>query len=206
MFVRRTRFEGSPEKLEQTIQTYRQQLLPVMKQAPGFKGAVLLANRATAAGQSVTLWESDEAEQASRSAGETLRAQAMQSSGGRVVDVESYEEVVRETGDAAQPGMGSFMRLNTVQGAPDKIEDGIRFVREQVVPMLKQQAGFQAVMMGVNHENGHAYVTSAWESADARQASEAAVRAQRGQASQSIGGGQVRIDEYEVVFIEMIAT
>ena len=79
-------------------------------------------------------------------------------------------------------------------------------MREQVVPLLKQQAGFLAVMMGINRENGRAYVTSAWESADARQASEAAVRAQRGQAGQLMGGGQVSVDEYEVVFIEMAET
>ena len=206
MFVRRTRVEFSPEKLEQTIQNYQQQLLPVMKQEAGFRGAVLLANRATGAAQSVTLWESEEAERASRPTGERLRAQAVQTSGGRVVDVESYAEVLREGSDTAQPGAASFMRVNSMQAAQDKLEEGIRFVREQVVPLLKQQDGFQAVMMGVNRENGRAYVTSAWESADARQASEAAVRAQRGQAGQLMGGGQVSVDEYEVVFIEMTET
>jgi len=206
MFVRRTRVEGSPEKLDQTIQTYPQQLLPVMKQEPGFRGAVLLANRTTGATQSVTLWESEEAERASRPTGEKLRAQAVQSSGGRVLDVESYEEVVSELSDAAQPGMASFMRVNSLQAAPDKLEDGIRFVREQVVPMLKQQAGFRALRMGVNRENGRAYVTSAWESADTRQASDTAVRAQRGQAGELMGGIQVSVDEYEVVFIEVAET
>jgi len=206
MFVRRTRVEGSPEKLDQTIQAYPQQLLPVMKQEPGFRGAVLLANRTTGATQSVTLWESEEAERASRPTGEKLRAQAVLSSGGRVLDVESYEEVVSELSDAAQPGMASFMRVNSLQAAPDKLEDGIRFVREQVVPMLKQQAGFLAVRMGVNRENGRAYVTSAWESADTRQASDTAVRAQRGQAGELMGGIQVSVDEYEVVFIEVAQT
>lgn len=38
MFVRRTRVEGSPEEIEQLIQTYEEQLLPVMKQRPGFRG------------------------------------------------------------------------------------------------------------------------------------------------------------------------
>jgi heme-degrading monooxygenase HmoA len=106
MFVRRTRVEFSPEKLERTIQTYQQELLPAIKQEAGFRGAVLLANRATGAAQSVTLWESEEAERASRPTGDRLRTQA----------------------------------------APDKLEDGIRFVREQVVPLLKQQAGFLAVI------------------------------------------------------------
>lgn len=202
MFVRRTRVEGSPDKLDQTIQNYQQQLLPVIKKAAGFRGAVLLANRATGAGQSVTLWESEEAERASRPAAEALRGQAMQSTGGRVVDVESYEEVLQERSTAAQMGT-AFMRVNTVQAAPDKLEDGITFVRENVVPLLKQQPGFQALMMGVNRQNGRSYVTSAWESAEARQASDNAVRAQRGQAGQ-VMGGQVSVDEYEVVFIEMV--
>jgi heme-degrading monooxygenase HmoA len=202
MFVRRTSVEGSPEKLEQTIQNYQQQL-PILKQEPGFRGAVLLANRATGAAQSVTLWEDEEAERASRPTGEKVRAQAMLTSGGRVLDVESYEEVVRERDNAPQAGLGSHMRVNSLRAAPEKLEDGIRFVREQVVPLLKQQAGFRATMMGVNRENGRVYVTSAWETAEARQASDAAVREQRRQAAELMGGGQVSVDEYEVVFIEV---
>jgi hypothetical protein len=127
----------------------------------------------------------------------------MQTSGGRVLDVESYEEVVSERSNAAQPGMASFSRVSSLQAAPDKLEAGIRFVREQVVPLLKQQAGFQAAMMGVNRQNGRVYVTSAWETAQARQASDAAVRDQRHQASELMGGTPVSVDEYEVVFIEV---
>ena len=206
MFVRRTRVEGSPEKLEQTIQNYQQQLLPVIKQEAGFRGAVLLANRATGAAQSVTLWESEETERASRPTGERLRAQAVQSSAGRVLDVESYEEVLQERSDTAQSGMASFIRFNSMQAAPDKLEDGIRFVRDQVVPLLKQQPGFQAAMMGVNRDSGRAYVTSAWESAEARQASDARVRDQRSQAGELLGGIQVSVDEYEIVFLEVAET
>jgi heme-degrading monooxygenase HmoA len=202
MFVRRTRVEGSPEKLDQTIENYRQQLLPELKQQAGFRGTVLLGNRSTGAGLSVTLWESEEAERASRPTGDRLRAQALQNSGGRLRDVESYEEVLREPSGAPQ---GAFMRVSSVQAAPDKLEEGIRFVREQVVPLLKQQTGFQAVLMGVNRENGRAYVTSAWESANARQASEAAVSAQRSQAGQLMGG-QVSVEEYEVVLMEIPQT
>jgi heme-degrading monooxygenase HmoA len=204
MFVRRTQIEGSPEKLEQTVQTFQQQVLPVMKQEAGFRGAVLLANRATGAAQSVTLWESEAAERASRPTGDRVRAQAVQTFGGRTLDVESYQEVLQERSQIAQPGMASFMRVNSMQAAPDKLEDGIRFVRDQIVPLLKQQAGFLAVMMGVNREDGRAYVTSAWESAEARQASDAVVSDRRRQAGQLMGGIQVTVDEYEVVFIEIL--
>jgi len=206
MFVRRTRVEASPEKLEQTIQTYQHELLPILKQEPGFRGAVLLANRATGAAQSVTLWENEETERASRPTGDKLRARSVENSGGRVLDVESYEEVLRERSNAAQPGAGAYMRVNRLQAAPEKLEDGIRFVREQAVPLLKQQAGFLATMMGVNRENGGVYVTSAWETEAARQASDSAVREHRRQAAELMGGTPVSVDEYEVVFIEVAET
>src|SRR6266513_213564 len=112
MFVRRTRVEGSPDKLEQTIRNYEQQLLPEIKQEMGLRGAVLLANRLTGAAQSVTLWENEAAERSSRVAGEKLRGQAVQSSGVRVVDVESYEEVVHVRREADQPlAAASFVRF-----------------------------------------------------------------------------------------------
>ncbi|MGI9146454.1 MAG: hypothetical protein ACR2IK_07920 [Chloroflexota bacterium] len=204
MFVRRTRVEGSPDRLDQASEIYQQQLLPAMKQAPGFRGTVLLANRATGAAQSVTLWESEAAERSSRPAGERLRAQAVQSSGNRVLDVESYEEVLQELGGASQPGTGSFMRFNSLQAAPEKLDAGIRFMREQVVPLLKQQAGFQAVLMGVNRNNGRTYVTSAWESAAAREASDAAIRDQRRETGELMGASQVSVDEYEIEYVEMV--
>ena len=60
-------------------------------------------------------------------------------------------------------------------------------------------------MMGVNREDGRAYVTSFWQSAQARQASDAAVRDQRRQAGELMGGIQVSVDEYEVVWSEIAA-
>jgi heme-degrading monooxygenase HmoA len=204
MFVRRTRVESSPDKLEQMIRNCEQLLLPEIKQEMGFRGAVLLANSLTGAAQSVTLWENEAAERGSRVAGERLRAQAVQDSGARVVDVESYEEVVHQRRNADQPlAAASFIRFNSLQAAPDKLEDGIRFVREQVVPLLQQQSGFLAVIMGVNRESGRVYVTTSWETAAARQASDMALRDQRRTAGELMGGNQVSVEEYEVVFIEL---
>jgi hypothetical protein len=66
--------------------------------------------------------------------------------------------------------------------------------------------GQRADLNGINRENGRAYVTSAWETAEPRQPSHAPVRDQRRQAGELMGGIQIRVDEFEVVFIEVAET
>jgi hypothetical protein len=117
-----------------------------------------------------------------------LRARAVQSSAGRVLDVESYEEVLQERSDTGQSGMGSFIRFNSMHAAPEKLEDGIRFVRDQVVPLLKQQTGFRAVMMGVQPRQWPRVRDQCLGKRGSRQASDAREGDQRSQAGELLGG------------------
>jgi hypothetical protein len=86
---------------------------------------------------------------------------------------------------------------------PDKADDGIQFVRDQTVALTKHLPGVRALVMGVNRQNGRAFVTSVWASAADRETSEAAVREQRRQAGQATGADRVQVELYETVFAEV---
>ena len=201
MFVRVTRTEGDPAKLEQAIATYQQQVIPRARQMAGFAGAVLLADRSTGAGLSVTYWQSEEALRESEPAADTLRAQVAQTTGARVQEVERFEIVLQER--TAPPQAHTFVRVNTVYGSPDRIDESVRFVREQVTPVLKQQRGFRAVLMGVNRQSGRAVVSTVWDSAADREASDAALSELRRRGGQMAGTDRVQVELFETVFAEV---
>ena len=65
-----------------------------------------------------------------------------------------------------------FARHVTVAGSPDKIDEGIRSVREQVLPVLQGCAGFRGQLLLVDRQKGEAVGISLWDSEEDMRASE----------------------------------
>jgi len=200
MFARVTRAATSPEKLDEAMELFAQSFLPQIRDLPGFVGAGALGDRSTGQVASITYWGDADAMRASEDAASTSRQQATQG-GMTPLDLQRYEMVIVER--AAPAAANVYVRSNEVDASPDKLEDLIRFVRETVTPTVRSQKGFRGMLMGVDRSSGHCLVSSIWESAADRDASEAAVRDQRGQASQVAGASNVRVEHYEVMYLEM---
>ena len=73
MYARITSVQVSPDKLEDATRIIQEAIL-TLKQANGFKGLLLLADRTTGKGQLVALWETEAAMQASNSLRQELPA------------------------------------------------------------------------------------------------------------------------------------
>lgn len=61
MYARITTTQFSPYRLEEAIGIARDHILPVAQQQTGFKGYLMLVDRSTGKGMTITLWE-DEAD------------------------------------------------------------------------------------------------------------------------------------------------
>jgi heme-degrading monooxygenase HmoA len=59
MHARVTALHLRPEKVDESVTLYQQQIVPVVKAQPGFQGIELLIDRATGNGVSVTIWNSE---------------------------------------------------------------------------------------------------------------------------------------------------
>jgi hypothetical protein len=97
VYARVTSIQGSPDKADAGVQSFRDEALPVVKNAAGFKGALLLVDRESGKGQAITLWEDQDAMAASEEAVKSARqsaTQAMGQSGTPTVD--RYEVAVYE--------------------------------------------------------------------------------------------------------------
>jgi len=200
VFARITRVASSPENIAQRAAVFERDLLPQIRDLPGFEGAAALGDRESGRGVSVTYWADAAAMRASEPAASAGWDQATQA-GSTVLDIQRYELVVVER--VAPPRANVFVRSNELDATTEKLDATIQFVRDKVLPNVRSQTGFRGMLMGVDRETGHCLVTSIWETAADRDASEAAVREQRREAGQVAGGVDPRVEHYEVLFAEM---
>lgn len=60
MYARVTTTQFSPYRLEESIHIAREQIVPAAQQQNGFKGYLMLVDRSTGKGITITLWEGEE--------------------------------------------------------------------------------------------------------------------------------------------------
>jgi hypothetical protein len=91
MFARVSRFEGSPEGIDEALGHVREQILPQIQRQDGSKGLIALGDRRSGTVLGVTLWESEEDMRASEEEADRLREESAEVSNQTVADVKRYE-------------------------------------------------------------------------------------------------------------------
>ena len=79
------------------------------------------------------------------------------------------------------------VRTTTLQAEPGKIDDGIAYVRDEVLPRVTAMDGCLGMSMLVDRETGRCIATTAWESEAALRASAEMVRPLREGAERALG-------------------
>lgn len=98
MHARVSRIAGSPQNVEQGISAFKNSTLSQVTSTDGNKGAILLVDRESGTALALTLWQDEEAMQASEETANQLRQAASEEMGaGGQAQVERYEVVVFET-------------------------------------------------------------------------------------------------------------
>ena len=95
-----------------------------------------------------------------------------------------------------------FARMNTFEGTPDRLDDALRRVREQVLPQLHQQDGFKGMMFLANYQSGELQLMSLWESAQAMRASEEEAKRLRSEVAEAGEQEIANVERYDVVLFE----
>ena len=91
MFARVSTYEGRPEQLDEMHQEGMEHVLPALEMQDGFSGGLVLADRQSGEMLVVTLWESEQAMDATEDASQWMRIFGAQSRGGTINRVERYE-------------------------------------------------------------------------------------------------------------------
>jgi heme-degrading monooxygenase HmoA len=200
MYARVTAMRVDPSRIDQGITKFNE-VLPTLRPVPGYAGAALLVNRDTGEGFGVTYWDTVAHLNAAEKAGLRARQQSSEATGAEVTDVDRFDMVLIDR--ASDPSAPSFARVNQLYGDLDRLEDGIAFLRDKVVPSLSKQKGYLSALMGVNRMTGRMLVTSNWRTAEDRAASEASVASQRTEAASVLRADPVEVMHLEVAAVEI---
>ena len=96
MFARVTVVQGSADRFEQGIESFKNQVLTAVTTIPGYKGAFLLGDRQSGKGIGITLWETEDARRKGGEAVASAREATIQAMGGTVPPVEEFEVLVAD--------------------------------------------------------------------------------------------------------------
>ncbi|MGY1621011.1 hypothetical protein ACI789_02295 [Geodermatophilus sp. SYSU D00965] len=81
-----------------------------------------------------------------------------------------------------------FARATTIRGNPQAVDNGIAYLREQVMPVLDRTHGCLGLSMLADRDTGRCIATTAWESEAALHASDDGIRPLRIHLAEVLGG------------------
>ena len=94
-----------------------------------------------------------------------------------------------------------YARSTTIRGNPQTLDDGIAYVRDEVMPAVTEMEGCVGLSMLADRDSGRCIITSAWESEEAMRASADRVGSIRERATEILGG-QSGVQEGELAVLD----
>jgi len=206
MYLRATRVQVPPEKVKEAIHDFEANIAPGVRKTSGNIGVGLLVNRQTGESLAISYWDSARSLGASEQTGVDSRVgSARRVSGMQIVNVERGEVTLMDR--AAAPKVGTMLRLTSATGEIDKLDAGINFVKNKVLPLQKTLKGYRAMVGAVDRQTGRAFVSSTWDSMPDLEASEKAIEPMRAEAAKASGliPETVKIEIFEAAVFDMAA-
>jgi heme-degrading monooxygenase HmoA len=94
-------------------------------------------------------------------------------------------------------------RMTTLEGSPDRMDEGVRDIREAVLPQLQQQDGFKGFLALGDRQSGKLVGITFWESEQAMRAAEEVGDRSRRETAEDIGDTIEGVERFEVGLFEM---
>jgi hypothetical protein len=96
VYARVTEFEGSPERLEEGVRLFREEVIPWLREATGFRGWIVLFDRPAEKALGITFWATEEAMTDNAASGGDLRDEVAERMGTRMTNLTYYEVALAE--------------------------------------------------------------------------------------------------------------
>ena len=199
MHVRITTVTGASD-IDGGLALLRGQVVPQMQQQRGFRGLSAAGDRAAGVVTVLSVWDSQADLQASESAADKARGDAVRLMAGEA-SVERYEQTVWEVGDT-RPGPGAILHIRNIKLDPDRIDDILDHFQQTVAPEMKARPGCLAIRQLIDRTTGEGRVGSVWADQDSLAASLAQSEQRRAAAQdRGVEFGEDRV--LEVLFSAM---
>jgi heme-degrading monooxygenase HmoA len=96
-----------------------------------------------------------------------------------------------------------FARLTRLGGSPEQMDEGLRHLRERIIPRIQQQDGYNGFIALGEREAGEVIGISLWESERALQAAEEEANRLRAETAEASGVAIAGVERYEVPLLEL---
>ena len=103
MFARVTTFSGTAEQMDEGLRLYREQALPWLREASGFRGFIALVDSANGRSMGITLWATAEAAADVDASGRSLRGQITEGVGVTMESLDILEVAVVDGVELGEP-------------------------------------------------------------------------------------------------------
>jgi heme-degrading monooxygenase HmoA len=199
MYARVASFEERDASLsDELVQRVREHGPTSISGAKGFLG---LSDSERGTGLGITFFDSEEAIRDSEQAFDEMAERIPPEMRGRRTSVDVYEVTIFE-GDAER---AKAARVNTFEGSPDRIDEGVTSVRNETLPRIREMQGNVGLISLADRGSGRVLGISLWESEDALRASEQDADRLREQAAESGGQTIAGVDRYEVALAQQLS-
>jgi hypothetical protein len=96
-----------------------------------------------------------------------------------------------------------YARSTTIHGDPGSVDDGITYVRDEVMPIARGMEGCVGLSMLADRESGHCIVTTSWQDVAALRSSQDGVRS-AAERTVEILGGRPEMQEWEIAAMHRV--
>jgi hypothetical protein len=97
-----------------------------------------------------------------------------------------------------------FVRATTIHAEPARIDEGIAYVRESVVPAVATLPGNLGLSMFINRETGICTVSTAWATESDRSAADEVLATLRAKGNRIMGGGTPVTELFEMAVLDRL--
>jgi heme-degrading monooxygenase HmoA len=96
-----------------------------------------------------------------------------------------------------------YARSTTIQADPRSVDDGIAYVRDEVMPAVQKMEGCVGLSMLCDRDDGRCIVTTAWADELSMRNSSEGVRSMRERAAE-VFGGRPDVQEWEIAVLHRL--
>jgi len=96
-----------------------------------------------------------------------------------------------------------YARVSTSEGSPQQIDEGLRYLREEILPTGKDDPGFKGLIALADRNSGKTLSITLWESEEEMGATEQDANQLRSAWEESSGQQIASVESYEVGLYEV---
>ncbi len=200
MYARVAAFENRDmSRIDELVEIVRERARSA-KELPELRCLLMLVDRRGGTAVGISFFDTEEAIVRAEPEFERMGDEIPEELRGRRTSVDVYEVAIEDVAEGARAA-----RLSSLAGPPEGIDEGIRFIKEQILPEAGDLTGWRGVIALADRTTGRTKTITLWDGEESLRASEERANELRSRAAEAMGESITGVDRYEVAVHEVLA-